>query len=460
MTRLLLSLSLMLVLACSEKSGECPSIVLTGEIVNPTSDYVVLYKDDMVIDSAKLNENHHFSFNLQGIEEGLYHFDHSPELQYVYLQEGDSILIRLNTLEFDESLVFSGKGSSINNFLIEMFLAHEEEESMIYEYYKLDPDTFSHKIDSLRTTKISLLEELVEENDLTERVFLMAKASIDYNNYIYKEKYPFYHKKKTGEETIHELSDSFYKYRSDMDLNNRDLAYFRPYFDFMKYHFGNLSYMTCMKHCGMPKDAKMDHLHFNKHKLKLVDSLVQESELRDILFRNIAMDYLLTEHKSNNDCKIFIEKFQALSTNEDHKNEIAMLYSGIQRLQPNEALPDLKLRDVDDQVVSIKEISKKGNTVFYFWTGTQKRHFVNVIKHVAKLEKKYPEHNFVGISLRTTHPQWLGMLDEYGLKKSHQFRGDDFKEVQMGMIVDGLNKCVITKDTLIVDAFANLYKSF
>ena len=117
MTRLLLSLSLISVLACSEKSGECPSIVLNGEIVNPTSDFVVLYRDDMVIDSAKLDEDHHFSFNLQGIEEGLYHFDHSPELQYVYLQEGDSIVIRLNTLEFDESLVFSGKGAAINNFL-------------------------------------------------------------------------------------------------------------------------------------------------------------------------------------------------------------------------------------------------------------------------------------------------------------------------------------------------------
>ena len=122
MIRLLLSLSLLSVVACSTKTGECPSITLKGEIVNPTSEYVVLYKDDMVIDSAKLNQDHRFNFNLQGIEEGLYHFDHSPELQYVYLQEGDSTVIRLNTMEFDESLVFSGDGAAINNFLIEMFL--------------------------------------------------------------------------------------------------------------------------------------------------------------------------------------------------------------------------------------------------------------------------------------------------------------------------------------------------
>lgn len=460
MTRLLLSLSLLAVVACATKSGECPSITLNGEIVNPTSDYVVLYKDDMVMDSAKLDQDHRFVFNLQGIEEGLYHFEHSPELQYVYLQEGDSIVIRLNTMEFDESLVFSGQGSAINNFLVEMFLVNEDEEPLIYNYYKLDPDTFGHKIDSLRAMKIELLEDFVEENELAGGVFTMAKASIDYSSYIYKEKYPFYHKKKTGEEIIHDLPESFYVYRDDLDLNNRDLAYFRPYFDFMKYHFGNLSYTTCMEDCGMEKGEIMGHLHFNKHKLKLVDSLVQETELRDILFRNIAMDYLLTEHKYNEDCQIFIEKFESLSSNEDHKEEITMLYTGIKKLQPNETLPDLTLRDTNNNEVSLREISRKRNTVFYFWTPTQKRHLRNVIQHITKLEKKYPKHSFVGISLKSTHPQWISMLDEHGLDKSYQFRGDDFREIQMNMIVDGLNKCVIAKDTLIVDAFANLYKSF
>ena len=37
--------------------------------------------------------------------------------------------------------------------------------------------------------------------------------------------------------------------------------------------------------------------------------------------------------------------------------------------------------------------------------------------------------------------------------------GENFKEIQMAMIIDGLNKCVIAKDTVIVDGFADLYKS-
>ena len=66
MTRLLLSLSLLSVLACSTKSRECPSVFFGGEIVNPTSDYVVLYRNDNYIDSVKLDEGNRFAFQSSG----------------------------------------------------------------------------------------------------------------------------------------------------------------------------------------------------------------------------------------------------------------------------------------------------------------------------------------------------------------------------------------------------------
>ncbi|UII75631.1 transaldolase [Flagellimonas sp. HMM57] len=457
MIRFLLYLSFLSILSCSQKSKDTSSVYFGGEIVNPTSDFIVLYRNNDIVDSVALDEGNRFSFNLQGIEEGLYHFDHSPERQYLFIEEGDSIVVRLNTLEFDESLVFSGKGSEINNFLLEIFLAHEKEEPLIYRYYKLDPIAFNEKIDSLRLQKIKYLEELATDNELSEKVLAMGKASIDYNSFIHKEKYPFYHKKKTGEETIHDLNGAFYDYRKDIDLNSKDLAYFRPYFDFMKYHFGNLAYMSCLKDCGTHSKSISKHLHHNKHKLKLVDSLVKETDLRDILLRNIAMDYLLKEHSSSKESKIFLDKFQSLSSNHMHKEEIADLYDGIQNLQPNSILPNLDITDIDSNSVYLKDVSKKKKTVFYFWTASQKRHFRNVTRHVSRLKKKHPEYNFVGINLRTNHSLWVNLVKENNLDPKNQFHGADFKEIQTAMMIDGLNKCIIAKDTLIVDAFANLY---
>lgn len=462
MVRLLLGLTVLSSLvSCSGTSENKSSIYFGGEIVNPTSDYVVLYHNDAYVDSVKLDNNNHFAFRFDNIEEGLYHFDHAPELQYVYLSKGDSLLARLNTVEFDESLVYSGKGSEINNFLIEVFLKNEKEEDIVKDFYVMDPETFSKKIDSLHTAKVNHLKDLALESEFSDRAYAMAEASIDYNTYITKEKYPFYHKKRTGEETIHELDDSFYEYRKKIDLNNKDLTYFRPYFDFMKWHFGNMSYTACLEDCTSDnKEPVVDRLHFNKHKLALVDSLVHQVELRDILFRNVAMDYLLREHKTSEEASAFIEKFKKLSSNDQHKEEIDLLYKGIKNLQPNTALPNLLVKNMNNEEVSIKELANnKKNTVFYFWTAEQKRHFRNVNQHITSLEEKYPHYNFIGINLRTNYNQWQQLMEEYQLDTNKQYFGENFKELQMAMIIDGLNKCVIAKDTVIVDGFANLYTS-
>lgn len=460
MLRFLLSFIALSTLACSHKVKENSTVFFGGEIVNPTSDYVVLFRNDRVIDSAKLDKNHRFSFILKDIQEGLYHFDHSPELQYVYLREGDSILTRLNTMEFDESLVFSGKGSEINNFLIDMFLAHEQEEPLVEEYYALDSDTFSKKIDALYAEKIEYLYELIADHDLSDKAKAVAKAAIDYTIFMYKEKYPFCHKKKTGEEIICDLPDSFYTYRKTIDVNNKELTYFRPYFDFIKYHFGNLSYTTCKKKCDDAKKLTSVPLHFSMYKLHLVDSLVKEEELRNLLFRNVAINYLLKKREPGETCRVFLEKFQTLSTQQKHKEEITQLYQSIQNLQPYKNLPNLVLTDINNSTVSLKEISKNTTTVFYFWTGTQKNHLKNVIQHIKKLKEEHPGHRFVGINLKTNHPKWIQMVEEYKLDEGNQFYGKNFKELQTAMIIDGLNKCVIAQDTLVVDGFADLYTSF
>ena len=460
MSKHLLFILILVLASCNEqKSSLTNGVYFAGEIVNPTSDYVVLYRKDKVVDSAKLNEENQFAFELKNIEEGLHHFDHAPELQYVYFEKGDSLLVRLNTAAFDESLVFSGTSGDVNNFLIEMFLNHEDEEHFVYSLYKLHPKEFEYKIDSLHQQKINELSNLTENRDLSENALAMAKASIDYTSFLYKEKYPFYHKKYTGEDTFHKLGAGFYKHREVKPVNYEELVYFRPYYDYMIYHFGNLSYMACADECGGFNQTKQAYLHLNKHKLQLVDSIVKNQELRNNLFRNIVVDVLLREHMANSECDSFIEKFKSLSTNETHHEEINHLYSGIKNLQPNKLIPELTLTSFNDDQISLKEIAKSNHTVFYFWSGGQKKHFKNVTKHIEKLKKEHPKKQFVGICVMTSKEQWSSILNENGLAKENQYWAVDMDEVRNKLVVSGLNKCLIVNDTLIENGFANLYTS-
>ena len=459
MDKPLLLLVFFLVLSCGTSEKNSSAVYFAGEIVNPTSEYVVLYKGDEALDSVALDENNRFTIELDSVAEGLHHFYHYPELQYMFLENGDSLQIRLNTYYFDESLVFSGRGEEVNNFLIEMFLAHEMEEEDVYGYYKLEPADFCRKIDSLGEVKVTHLEEVHQETPLSEKAYELAKAGIMYNTYMYKEPYPYYHKKKMGEASMHQLSDDFYAYHKEVDFENSELTYLRPYYNFMKYHLGNLSYRSCKKDC-LTSDKKMiNQLHFNRHQLYMIDSMVKQKELRDNLFRNVAFDYLL-KHDSEANIEIFIEEFHQLSGNNKHIDEINKLYVDIKNIQPNKEIPNIEVYDADGNQFTLKELSENREVVLYFWSATEKGHFKNVNKRIEELKSQYPEYTFIGINLRTDLGRWKSILDEYEMNKAEQFWAEDFEQVAHSLVVYDPFKSVIAKDGLIVDGFANVYSSF
>ena len=75
----------------------------------------------------------------------MYYFRHGNENQYIYLEPQDSLMLRLNTWDFDESIVFAGKGAERNNILIDCFLQEERDNKMFYELNQLTPDNFIKK---------------------------------------------------------------------------------------------------------------------------------------------------------------------------------------------------------------------------------------------------------------------------------------------------------------------------
>ncbi len=459
MTKLFYPL-LFLLVGCGEVMNHSTKVFFAGEIVNPTSKHVVLFKGDQVVDSAALDKQNRFAFSFDSLPQGLYHFNHSPELQYVYLKAGDSVMVRLNTIDFDESLAFSGRGSQMNSFMLELFLAREDELPVVNSYYRLEAHEFLEKVDSLKREKLMLLEDLIDEGDITEDEKSIATASIEYAYNTYKEKYPFRHKRLAHSGVLEGLPKGFYDYREKLDFGNEDLTYLRPYYNFMQHHIQNRAYMDCAENCKVKEEVVRSQLHFNQHKMRLIDSLVTAKELKDNLYRYVAFDYLLKVHDSEENNRIFINEFHQLSKNNKHLEEIDNLYKSIENIQPNKMVPDLYVSDINGDTVSLREIAKDGKTVFYFWSNAEKRHFENVKRRIAKLSKEKPSYRYVGINMRTSEAAWKALIRTSDLDEALQYRADDFEELTKSLIIYPPNKCVITEDAKIVDAFSNIYASF
>ena len=97
-----------------------------GEIVNPNNPYVLFCKDNIVIDSLKLDSNNRFFIKFDSLAPGMYSFKHEPEYQYVYFDKNDSIMVRVNSRDFDNSVAFCGRGDLKNTFLMDLYCMFQE----------------------------------------------------------------------------------------------------------------------------------------------------------------------------------------------------------------------------------------------------------------------------------------------------------------------------------------------
>ena len=81
MNKHLLYLVTIILASCGQEKKKSPNVFFAGEIVNPTSKQVFLYRNATVVDSVELDINNRFAFEVESIEEGLHHFNHGPENQ-------------------------------------------------------------------------------------------------------------------------------------------------------------------------------------------------------------------------------------------------------------------------------------------------------------------------------------------------------------------------------------------
>ncbi|MFZ9672869.1 MAG: TlpA family protein disulfide reductase [Flavobacteriaceae bacterium] len=447
---------LLILVGCGAIDPKTQPTYFSGTIVNPTSNYVTLHREEALIDTAYLDQYGRFSMRLEGLEEGLYHFDHPPEYNYVYLQKGDSIHIRINTVSFDESLVFSGRGSELNNFILEMFLTNERESYSIEKNYVLDPEPFHQLIETIRNDKLSMLNDLQREVTLSERAVSMVAANIDYNLYVHKEKYPFFHE---NSPQVKDFPAAFFDYRKNIERNNRDLSHFKPYFQFMKFHLGNMAYEECTDQCGIiPIPEKP--LHFNLHKLTIIDSLVEDRLLKDQLMRQLALQYWVKSQDTEARITQFYQVFVPYLKENRYAEELNEVYQSIISLQPDRDVLPLPIVDHQGKLTNLRKLTEDRKVVIYFWSTKYEGMLYRIQQKVAELQKKWPEYQFIGISPDQDATHWSATIQEYDMQPELQYRSINPEDLQNRLIWDNAFKSVVLENGKIVNGFANLQTSF
>lgn len=130
---ILLAVGLAMGFTRCDAPGNDKTVTVSGKIENPNSERVVIslsaFPEDIVIDTAYLDGDGTFSSTFILDECSPATIYDGKESTKCFFCPGDSLHLTLNTESFDESLVYSGAGADINNFLAAYYLRFSDNDN-------------------------------------------------------------------------------------------------------------------------------------------------------------------------------------------------------------------------------------------------------------------------------------------------------------------------------------------
>jgi len=419
-----------------------------GQIINPSSNYLILYKNNSTIDCLLLDSNNSFKRSFNYLEPGVYKIEHIPEYQTVFLEPGDSLWVRVNSTDFKKSIVFSGKGASKNNFLIDMEIKLENENEFLSSKYSLESDSFSLIIDSLVIQKKNQWREMDSINDLSQFAQKVTMASYVYPYGRLRERYALLR----GTNWSLSRDSIYFRYRQFFNFEETDLAFFDPYIDYVL-NFLNEKSLDSSNYYFQKKQKT----EFNIKRLQVLENEIFGRELKNNIARAIAYDEILNfDNHSEHDN--FLQYYFAVNSNTKFLAEVLSLHNDIKKMDKGSVLPEIYIQNSKLDTVSSNIIFNEKPTVIYFWSQSQMNHYRETLRILERIKIKKPEYRYVGISIQPLNKIALQVNEMLRQNFEDQFAIINFENASKKWIITLLNKAIIIDSSgKIANGFANIF---
>ena len=384
----LLALSIVTTLFACKEEPKIDYVLFSGKIENPTVKSVSVFQGREKIKEIQLEQDGTFSDTLT-VENGYYNLDHGREVAYMYLEKGDSINVSLDTKEFDETIKYSGIGSSKNNFLAEKVLIEEKADIDISKVYAMEEPEFIAVMEDLKNSKVKSLES---KENLSSEFKTTEKKNIDYDYLINLLNYPSYHKH-FAKKAEFKASDDFMTRFSSIDYNNsKDYEALDSYKRLVQIHYAKKL-----------RDSDNPSLIFDEVSNAGIDALKEDFS------KSLRYDI----SPSNENLKAFYDGIMKLSSDEKYKEEITAKYDKVSKLAKGMPSPAfVEYENHKGGTTSLKDL--KGKYVYVDVWATWCGPCIREIPSLKEVEKQFHGKNiaFVSTSIdkASAHNTWVEMV--------------------------------------------------
>ncbi|NEW79138.1 MAG: TlpA family protein disulfide reductase [Gelidibacter sp.] len=412
MKKLWLLIAAITILSC-KNDKEADFTIISGEITNNRGGEITFKKPNNLEfnETIQVSKDGKFLDTLF-IESGNYSFQYGRNRAEIFVTPGSNLVINFNVDDFDNTLIFSGKGSEISNYL---FGKQKTEKKLLgenNEIYKLDEAPYVSKVKDIKTT----LEKLVSGSKGIDDDFkAKEQRNINYtyltrlNNYqIFHSHYAQMPDFKTSEGFLKELDAVTYD-------NEEDFLFSPDYRTLVTNHY--------RKKAGeLSREKQIDS---DVAFIKVVGALEKPILKNDLIYERVKYAFTYSE-----DIEGLYKQFMASSTNDAHKKEITKSYNKFKTVAKGQPSP--KFKDYENYAggkTSLDDL--KGNYIFInvwaTWSNPNPRE-MNFLKEL-ETEYKGKKIKFVSISVdrAADHDKWKSMIAENKFAGIHLLADKDME---------------------------------
>ncbi|WP_372793331.1 TlpA family protein disulfide reductase [Lutibacter sp.] len=419
--------AVLMVISCKNEAPKDYAII-SGNIINVKGELTINSNDRIIKKVINVAEDGSFTDTLK-IKTDTYFLYDGKNKTKVYIDAGNNVNISYDANDLENSLIFSGVGSEISNYLFSKEKKEKELAGNNTDVYKLEELAYKTKFNEIKTA----LEGILSASTGISKEFKVKELrninySYLYQISIYQQYHEHYAEKpgfKISEGFLNELGNFNYE-------NEEDFTFSSDYEKIVTSHF----YEEATK--LVEKDSITEEFAF----IKAVSIIPNETIKNSLLFNNAKYGITYTEELEK-----FYAMFMKISTNDIHKKEITESYDKLKTVAKGQPSPQFNnYENFAGGTTSLSDL--KGKYVYVdvwaTWCGPCKKE----IPFLQKVEKQYEGKNIEFVSLSVdkleAHDKWQNMVREEQLGGIQLFADNSWKsDFVTGYLVKAIPRFIL-----------------
>lgn len=370
--------------------------LISGQILNHTGEAIIMSKDMTFVQVIKFTCEGKFSDTLR-IPSGIYSFYIDKNVKDIYIANGHNLIINADANNFKNTLVFSGKGSGANAYLLVKEKAETRLKDEGTSIYDLSEENYKARLNDHKKT---LIDALDNSESVQKDYRKNEKRNLHYE-YLFKlGSYEQQHAgaiKKPG----FKVSKDFLSEMNDVNFESEEDYAFSPAYRIMLSRHYEQRAKNLVKAEGITKDIA---------RLKVYQTISNENLKNELLFENTHKTITNTP-----DIEELYSGFTAASTNDENNTKITEIYNRLTLIAKGQPSPKfVNYVNKDGGTTSLDDL--KGRFVYIDIWATWCGPCMAEIPIFEEIERSYHGKNikFVSISVdkQKDHGKWKKMIGD------------------------------------------------